>query len=187
ALESVRARAWVVGEDLGTVPPLVREEMARRDVLSTRVMWFEPVPPERWPECSLAAVTTHDLPTVAGIWTGADERDQVAYDVQPDARAAAAMKHRLADWMGIPSDAPVEEAVVAAHRLLARAPSDVALAGLDDALAVTVRPNLPGTSERPNWCLPLPRPLDTLEQDALLVRVADEMNAGRAGDRSRAG
>jgi len=64
--------AAVVGEDLGTVEPYVREEMARRDILSTRLLWFEPEPPARYPERSMGAVTTHDLPTIAGLWTGAD-------------------------------------------------------------------------------------------------------------------
>ena len=40
ALESHRARSVVVGEDLGTVEPGVRESLAEHAVLSVRSMWF---------------------------------------------------------------------------------------------------------------------------------------------------
>ena len=70
ALESVRARAWIVGEDLGTVEDHVRSALADRGVLSYRLLWFEPRPPESFPRQSLAVCTTHDLPTVAGLWSG---------------------------------------------------------------------------------------------------------------------
>ncbi|MFP5375742.1 MAG: 4-alpha-glucanotransferase, partial [Acidimicrobiia bacterium] len=82
ALESHRAGAWVVGEDLGTVEPFVRDELGRRRVLSYRLVWFEPEPPKTYPAQALAAVTTHDLPTVAGLWTGSDleEQDRLGQD-----------------------------------------------------------------------------------------------------------
>ena len=66
ALESQRAGAVVIGEDLGTVPPGVREELRRRRLLSTRLALFERVEPARYPRQSFAGVTTHDLPTMAG-------------------------------------------------------------------------------------------------------------------------
>src|SRR5438876_10868825 len=47
ALESHRARAFVVGEDLGTVEGGVRERLAAQRVLSYRLLWFEPDPPAR--------------------------------------------------------------------------------------------------------------------------------------------
>ncbi len=66
ALESTRAGAFVVGEDLGTVEDEVREDLADRGILSYRLVWFEETEPERYPVQALAAVTTHDLPTLAG-------------------------------------------------------------------------------------------------------------------------
>ncbi|MEC4014892.1 4-alpha-glucanotransferase [Streptomyces sp. H27-D2] len=41
ALEAHRAGAVVIGEDLGTVEPGVREALAGRGILGTSVMWFE--------------------------------------------------------------------------------------------------------------------------------------------------
>ena len=66
ALESHRAQALVVGEDLGTVEDGVREAMAEHNVLSYRLLWFEDDDPAEWPATPMAAITTHDLPTVAG-------------------------------------------------------------------------------------------------------------------------
>jgi 4-alpha-glucanotransferase len=176
ALESHRARAFVVGEDLGTVEEAVRAELGRRRLLSYRLLWFEDEPPPRWPPLSLGAVSTHDLPTVAGVWTGADAREQVELGVTKDGSATEALRRRLAQMAGIDPSAPVTEAVDAAHRLLASAASDLVAVSLDDALEVPERPNLPGcNSLRPNWSIPLPQLLDDLEGDPRVSRVAEIM------------
>ncbi len=69
ASESRRANAFVIGEDLGLVQPTVRKHLRKKESLSYRLVWFEGSEPARWPHDSVAAVGTHDLPTVAGIWT----------------------------------------------------------------------------------------------------------------------
>lgn len=71
----------MVGEDLGTVQPGVRETLAAAGVLSTRLLWFEEQPPTHWPRQAMAAITTHDLPTVSGVWTGTDLQDLAAAGV----------------------------------------------------------------------------------------------------------
>ena len=77
ALESVRARCLIVGEDLGTVPDGLRTVLETACVLSYRLLWFERdgaafLPPARYPALAAACVSTHDLPTVAGWWNGVD-------------------------------------------------------------------------------------------------------------------
>ncbi|MGH9003968.1 MAG: 4-alpha-glucanotransferase, partial [Acidimicrobiia bacterium] len=173
ALESHRAGAWVVGEDLGTVEDRVRDELRARGVLSYRVLWFEPEPPPGFPCQALAAVTTHDLPTVAGLWSGADLEEQRKIGLEPNEEGQEAIRTKLATWARLPDGAPAEEAVVAAHRLLAEAPSMVLAATLDDALAVEERPNVPGTvDERPNWSLALPGSLEDLERSPTAAAIA---------------
>jgi 4-alpha-glucanotransferase len=180
ALESTRAGAVVVGEDLGTVEGGVREELAERAVLSMRLLWFEDEPPERWPERALGLVTTHDLPTVAGVWTGSDVGDQRAAGVPVAEEGAAALRRRLAGATGLAADASVADAVVAAHRALASSPSALVAATLEDALQVTERPNMPGTVDSwPNWSLALPKPLEELEGDPVVGAVADALAPGR--------
>jgi 4-alpha-glucanotransferase len=173
ALESQRARAIVVGEDLGTVEPGVRERLAAHAVLSYRVVWFEPEPPSRYPELALAAVNTHDLPTVAGLWTGADFDAQAAIGRAPHRGGFDEMRDRLRGLTGAADDAPVAEVVERVHRRLAEAPSRIVTATLDDALAVVERPNMPGTvDEWPNWSIALPEPLEAIERATLPRAVA---------------
>lgn len=175
ALESTRANAFCVGEDLGTVQPWVREELAARRVLSTRLLWFEEEPPgPSWPTGSMAAVTTHDLPTVVGAWTGADANDQRAAGIDGGEGPVNELAAKLSSWTGLDRAAPAADAVLHAHRLLAQAPSAVVTATLEDALAVARRPNLPGTMDhqRPNWRLPLPMALEEIEHDPLVAEMS---------------
>jgi 4-alpha-glucanotransferase len=167
ALESRRAGAFVVGEDLGTVAPGVRERLVAERILSTRVLWFEPGPPAGYPELSLGAVTTHDLPTVRGLWTGSDLAEQEAVGGSPNVAGTEALRARLRDLTGLPGDAPPAAVALAIHRRLAEAPSVLITATLEDALDVGERPNLPGTTgdRRANWSLALPQRLEEIEVD----------------------
>ena len=78
ALEAHRAGAVVVGEDLGTVEPWVRDYLRERGLLGTSILWFEldrdghggPLEAERWREFCLSSVTTHDLPPTPGYLAG---------------------------------------------------------------------------------------------------------------------
>ena len=179
SLEAERARAFVVGEDLGTVEDAVRAELAERRVLSYRVLWFEPERPAAWREDALAAVTTHDLPTVAGLWSGADLEAQRRLGLEPNEAGSAAIAHRLGAWGDLsPGDQPAE-AVRAAYRLLSEAPCRVLTVTLEDLAVVAERPNMPGTTDAwPNWSLSLPVPIEELESSPLAAAVAEEMNRG---------
>jgi len=177
AIESHRAGAVVVGEDLGTVPAGVRRELRRRRLLSTRLALFERVPPSRYPRQSFAGVTTHDLPTITGAFSGADLEDQRIAGVEPDPASLALVRRRLvtAAGGGRPQDA--EELSVALHRRLAASPAAMVAATLEDALGVEERPNLPGTlaSQRDNWSRALPLPLQRLTADGRVTRVVDAL------------
>jgi len=159
ALESHRARAFVVGEDLGTVEDVVREEMADRSILSYRLLWFEQRPPAEYRPESVAALTTHDLPTLAGIWEGSDPDESV--------------RGRLVRYAGITDDQSTDEVALAAYSALARCPSHLVAATLEDALGVAERPNKPGTTDGwPNWSLGLPLTLEQLRDDPRPARLA---------------
>ncbi|MFN2581434.1 MAG: 4-alpha-glucanotransferase [Candidatus Dormibacteria bacterium] len=172
ALESARARCVVVGEDLGTVEPGVRTEMRRRAMLSYRVAWFEDRPPSRYPRHALAAVTTHDLPTIAGVWTGADIDEMRRCGVAVNDAAEARVRRRLDRLVGAPSRLRMGDVIERTHRSLAEAPSMLLLATLDDAAGSSRRPNIPNARGRANWSLPLPRTLEQLRRNALPQRIA---------------
>jgi 4-alpha-glucanotransferase len=180
ALEASRAGAFVVGEDLGTVEPEFRAAMGRWGILSYRLLWFEDAPPDQWPERALAAVTTHDLPTVRGVWTGSDVAARATLGLDPEAEAGAGrrLRRRLEAVCG---DVPTEEAVVRAYGAVASSPCVLVAATLDDALLVEERPNQPGVVEGwPNWSLALPEPLEDLELDPHVKRLAAALAEGRA-------
>ncbi len=167
--ESRRARAFVIGEDLGLVEPSVREALRQIGALGYRLLWFESEPSEQWPHQSVAAIGTHDLPTVAGIWrrTEADQRQHH-------------LRSRLVEATGLPDDAGALDVAVAAYRRLAASPSCLVLASLEDALAVDERPNVPGTTtEWPNWSLAMPIPLEDIETAEGPQRIADAMAAAK--------
>ncbi|HEX2041228.1 MAG TPA: 4-alpha-glucanotransferase [Acidimicrobiales bacterium] len=179
ALESHRAGAYVVGEDLGTVEDEVRAELAARRILSYRLLWFEDRDPADWPERALAAVTTHDLPTVAGLWSGRDLQHQRDADMAPNEGGEAALREKLGRLCGLERDAPPEEAVIGAYAALSRAPSLLLAASLDDALAVEERPNMPGTvDEWPNWSIALPVPLERIRDDPRPAEIARLLRRG---------
>jgi 4-alpha-glucanotransferase len=174
AIESHRAEAIVIGEDLGTVEAGVRRRLAAANILSMRLGYFERRTPTQWPRAALAAVTTHDLPTITGLWTGADLEDQARAGVQPDPAAAERLLVRLAALAGVSRDAPLDEVVLAAHAAIATAPSVLAVGTLEDALRVPERPNLPGTvaPARDNWSMALPATLERIRDDPFVARVA---------------
>jgi 4-alpha-glucanotransferase len=176
ALESHRAGAYVVGEDLGTVEDFVREELAARKVLSYRLFWFESAPPSSYPEAALGAVTTHDLPTIAGLWSGSDVEAQRLRGMAPNEASTAALRDRVEEWTGCAADAPVTEVVQRVHELLAEAPCSILTATLDDALGVEERPNYPGTTGPTNWSLALPVPLEDIETDPRVAEIARNLS-----------
>jgi len=176
AIESVRAGCGVIGEDLGTVEDGVRPELRRRGVLSYRLAWFEAEPPKRFPVQALAALSTHDLPTAAGLWTGADLSEMVAGGRPVNRDAELGVRRRLQRLAR--ADAADSAAVVVerAYAALAAAPSRLVVATLEDASLALRRPNLPGVVDRPNWSIPLARTLEQLRTDRLPRRIAAALN-----------
>jgi 4-alpha-glucanotransferase len=189
ALESRRAGALVIGEDLGTVEAGVRQRMRDERVLSYRLLWFERErggarrKAARYPRLALAAVTTHDLPTAAGLLTGDDLRHTADIGVvPPDGVEALAERqqrerrelYRLLEDEGVLArgERSVEAVVAAMYAFLARTPAVLVAVTLEDAVLTRDRPNVPGTTtERPNWRIPLPVPLEDLWELPSVRRV----------------
>ncbi|MFE9407275.1 4-alpha-glucanotransferase [Streptomyces sp. NPDC006704] len=177
ALEAHRAGAAVIGEDLGTVEPGVREALAARGVLGTSVLWFErdwvgdgrPLAPESWRPGCLATATTHDLPSTAARLTG--DHVTLRYSlglltdslVQEESAARAEVGQWLAhlERLGLLPDAPgdEEEEIRAVYRFLLRTPARLVGVWLPDTVGDRRPQNLPGTWDQyPNWRLPIAGP-----------------------------
>ncbi|MFF4588595.1 4-alpha-glucanotransferase [Streptomyces sp. NPDC001388] len=197
-LEASRAGAVVIGEDLGTVEPGVREALRERGVLGTSVLWFErdwegdgrPLPPDRWRADCLATATTHDLPSTAARLTGehVELRDRLGLLTRPLEEERAEAAADAGEWLdlltrlgllagtGGGGDRSSEEAQVqAVHRFLVRTPARMIGVWLPDGVGDRRPQNLPGTWDQyPNWRLPIAdgegRPV-TLEELAASPRL----------------
>ncbi|MFB4318456.1 4-alpha-glucanotransferase [Actinomadura sp. 21ATH] len=182
--EAARTGAVVVGEDLGTVEPEVREDLADRGVLGTSLLWFErdgegrPRRPSGWREASLATVGTHDMPPITGF-LHADHielRDRLDLLTRPVETELGDHRAQLTDWLRLlheegllgtpPEDVlhAVEagdtsydaEVTAALHAFLCRTPARLIGVSLADAVGERRTQNQPGTvDEYPNWRVPL--------------------------------
>lgn len=166
ANESRRTGAFVIGEDLGLVEPAVRRNLQRRGALSYRLVWFEGSDPAQWPKDAVAAVGTHDLPTVAGIWTRSEPELRLHH-----------LREQLVALTRLPDETPPVDVAIAAYAALARGRPRIVLATLEDALGVNERPNTPGTVNSTNWRLALPEPLEDIEQSDGVHRIIQSMQA----------
>ena len=153
ALESVRARSVVLGEDLGTVPEGFQDRLADAGTLGMRVLWFEKrhglfLDPRSWTKTAAAMTSTHDLATVAGWWTGRDLEWRGKLGISGSAEQQGAEEEervtdRLALWSAFEysgaADSPMppatgSQAVVdAAVRHMATAACDLVILPIEDA------------------------------------------------------
>lgn len=179
ALESHRHRAVVIGEDLGTVEPAFRDRIAQAGIAGMDVLWFQRegdafMPPSSWRQDAVAMTSTHDLPTVAGWWSGADIAARAVLglaDKNAETRQRAADRDRL--WQayeeagvveaGVAKPKKADRAVDAAIAFTARSPAAMALIPIEDVLGLTDQPNMPGTiDQHPNWRRRLDKPAGEL-------------------------
>ncbi|MEU9785649.1 4-alpha-glucanotransferase [Streptomyces phaeochromogenes] len=210
ALEAYRAGALVIGEDLGTVEPGVREKLHEHGVLGTSVLWFErdwdgtglPLPPESWRADCLATATTHDLPPTASRLTGdhVELRDRLGLLTRPVEEERAEAAADVGEWLALlarlgllqgaaggQSEDSEEAQIQALHRFLLRTPARMIGVWLPDTVGDRRPQNLPGTWDQyPNWRLPVadaegrPVTLEELAASPRLHALIDVLRAGRA-------
>jgi 4-alpha-glucanotransferase len=206
ALESQRHHCLVIGEDLGTVTAGFRERMASANVLSCRVFAFERDGgrfrrPSEYPRLASVSAATHDLATLGGFWGGDDIAAKAnlglfkSLDEKAQARSGRSADKRmllqaLADEALLPdgvspSDSDrlpwTPELALAVHAYLARSPSLLFLAQLDDLAGEAHQANLPGsTTQYPNWRRRQARMLDELFTDPATQKAMTTIAAERA-------
>lgn len=192
-LEAARAGSLVVGEDLGTVEPWVRDYLTDRGVLGTSILWWEQdydgdgslLAPQRWREYCLASLTTHDLPPTTGFLASdhvylreklgllsTDLETELANDRSERAgwldklREMGLLNANIADDTTDVEE--IEQIVLALHAYLVLTRSRLIGPTLTDAVGERKAQNLPGTTdEYPNWRVPM------TDVDGNLVRVED--------------
>lgn len=188
-IEVARANAYVIGEDLGTIPDGLRDALAASGVMGCRVAMFERdwkgdqtfTQPSEYTDAALASWGTHDLPTWLGWREGRDIDWRARLDEVPDEAAARAA--RAADVAAFAEMTGGSDLDALNRHLAGTASTLVAVQGEDLAQAVE-QTNLPGTIfEHPNWCRRLPVPLSELVAGRALTQTSLTMSeAGRAAD-----
>lgn len=171
AIESLRAGAVVVAEDLGTVPEGFRENLVRRGCLRTQVVYFERDhagefrPADAYTADALATINTHDLPPLRGYWSGIDLRLRAAAgaldrDTALDEALARREREKSALVRRFEADgAPIDGASLglalcrAGTLMLAASPAKLVAVGFDDLGEEEMPVNVPGlvASELPLW------------------------------------
>lgn len=173
ALESHLRRAIVIGEDLGTVPSDFRDTIADRGVLGIRVLWFERaadggfIAPDAWSDKAMATTSTHDVPTVAGWWSGRDVewRKRTGLDDPAVDETAQRERERVQLWHALfasgsawnedspPAPDDISPVVWAAAHHVSLTPAPLAIFPVEDVLGLHEQPNLPGPTDavHPNW------------------------------------
>jgi 4-alpha-glucanotransferase len=166
-------RAHVIAEDLGTIPPFVRESLARLSVPGYRVMMWERDndvyrDPASYPYVSLATSGTHDTVAMATWWETMtfNERRHALSEI-PSLRAVA-------------HDRDVDQLTPRVHDALLDAlygaGSELTLLPIQDLWGVKDRINVPGIVGQQNWSWRMPMTLDELRRDA---RIAQRMHVAR--------
>lgn len=203
ALESVRNRTIIVGEDLGTVPPGFMEEMARAGTLSFRLMQYQKrngnlIPPYEYEHRCFITPGTHDMPTYPAFWQGIDlelkkqlktmspDQYEMEQNARPndrrqfvDAFIAEGLLAEHEKTTQISSDIP-DWFVPNVYTFLARTPSLILGVRLEDVVGQIEQVNVPGTYlNYPNWRYKLPVLLENITSDERIIYIANLINRER--------
>lgn len=195
SIESHRASASIVGEDLGTVPRVVQTAMARHGVRGMHVAQFE-AGAERRPTTgaaspgAVASLNTHDMPTFAAFWTGRDLRQRVDWgllsetEAQVEREARSRLRRALAHDLGVAED-DTGGALEAWLERLAASDAALVLINLEDLWGETEPQNVPGTwRELPNWRRRAALDLERIRRDPGIERILQRIDGLRRGKAS---
>ncbi len=167
AIKEEAPGALIIAEDLGVIPPWVRESLNSLGVPGYKVMrwerenWHSPgerfVSPANYPPLSLAATGTHDTETLAAWWREqpGEERVKFIRSLNLDGRVS-------------PRAPLVPPALDAVLETFYAAPSMLAVVPVQDLFGWTARINRPGVVNDSNWTYRLPLTLERTEHSAAI-------------------
>jgi 4-alpha-glucanotransferase len=179
-LESHRFHAGIVGENLGTVPPIVNRAMKRHDIRELYVTQYEimgnPEKPElrQPPAKCVASLNTHDMPPFRAFLDGLDIDDRLdlgfldTKGARKERKERAAMRRRLRSFR-------------AAIEFLSGSMANIVLVNAEDLWEETLPQNVPATSsERPNWRRRVRPSVEQIRKMAGIAEVLSNVFAQRS-------
>jgi 4-alpha-glucanotransferase len=154
AFQAAAGAAKIVAEDLGVIPPFVRQTLTALEIPGYRVLPWENDAgvfrdPKHFPRSSVATWGTHDTPSFIAWWDELSANDRT----------------ELARLAGVAPDASPDQRWLPLVRLLLTASSELTLLLVTEILGSRDRINTPGTVGAANWCYRLPMPLEDLSAD----------------------
>jgi len=144
-----------LAEDLGVIPPFVRDVLKELGLPGYRVLPWEKDEdgrfrdPKKFPEASIVSYSTHDTAPIVSWWDELPTPDRV----------------QLAARAGFALDADERTRTLALLRDLYGARSGLALTLAQELLGIPDRINTPATVGGHNWSWRLPAPIEDLEVD----------------------
>jgi len=176
-----------IRDSLGTVPEGFDKIMEQAGLLSYKVLFFERWEsglykrPELYPEQSMATVSTHDLHTLVGWWTGRDlqwrrdlnlypntemrDNEEAGRPGDREALLAAMVDYGLlnGEFKDLNDKERMHLLSLCVQKFLGESNSAIQLIPLEDALELEEQVNIPGTiEEHPNWKRKIPIPVDAI-------------------------
>jgi 4-alpha-glucanotransferase len=168
SLESRRHNAWIVGENLGTVPSYVSPAMRRHNIQSMYVVHYEQASDAHGalravPTDCVASINTHDMPPFAASWRDSDIDDRLKLGLldrtgaRTERRARREQRRSLMHFLErkgllVGASADPRRVLRAILAFLSASPARTVLVNLEDLWLETRHQNIPGThDEHPNW------------------------------------
>jgi 4-alpha-glucanotransferase len=197
SLESHRNRAGIVGEDLGTVPPVVRSTMRQRHLYRLYALQYEIVGSRndpglrRPPEEAVACLNTHDMPPFRAFLDGRDIPDRIRLGFLDEDAARQERIHRSGQRRALarflhahglvagkqPSSLDLFQACV---EFIGASRARVALVNVEDLWQETDPQNVPATEiERPNWRRRLKRMLEEIRSNPQFAEALGKLDHAR--------
>lgn len=169
-IESHLNSTILIGEDLGVVPPEVRQALHESQISSNILFYFEKdhegqfVDPHWYKHNSLLMIANHDVPPFYGWWSYADVDIRYQYGLVDELKkqqlydARTLERQKLCDWLSrhgqisVSTDDVTDKVYSALLRALSQSNSKYLTIQLDDLDENTTPVNIPGTNtEFPNW------------------------------------
>jgi len=141
--------AEIIAEDLGVIPPFVRESMARLRLPGIKVLRWE----RHWHDAGQPPIDPRDFPALSVATTG-------THDIEP---------------LALTDDGRTEEQREVVLQSLLASGSNLTLIPLQDVFGWTERTNTPAVVDEINWTWRLPWPIDTWLDRPDTIARADQL------------
>lgn len=206
ALESVRNKSLIIGEDLGTVPDIMKKLLPESGIYSYKIFFFETsktdggyISTKDYAVQAMSALTTHDMATLRGFWhcddlklgrkLGLYQTDEIMNNLMKDRLESKQKILNSLDYHRVLGPSINRNALYCGmttelnHAMqihMCNGSSSLFSTQLEDWLEMDKPVNIPGTSsEYPNWRRKLSKNINEIFANPKLKELAAKMTEAR--------